>query len=132
MEQNNNFNAEDSFIIGKDFEIAQTEEKEKKHRKRNKKSPSTAKNIIWVVSVVLISVLLAFFVIYAGADFMGIGFGRGEEVTMNIEMGTPASSIASELEEVGAVKMPFLFRIYNLHPAAASRRYWPGHRKTKT
>ena len=112
MEQNNNFNAEDNFIIGKGFEIAQTEEKEKKHRKRNKKSPSTAKNIIWVVSVVLISVLLAFFVIYAGADFMGIGFGRGEEVTMNIEMGTPASSIASELEEVGAVKMPFLFRIY--------------------
>ena len=112
MEQNNNFNAEDNFIIGKGFEIAQTEEKEKKHRKRNKKSPSTAKNIIWVVSVVLISVLLAFFVIYAGADFMGIGFGRGQEVTMNIEMGTPASSIASELEEVGAVKMPFLFRIY--------------------
>ena len=112
MEQNNNFNAEDNFIIGKGFEIAQTEEKEKKHRKRNKKAPSTAKNIIWVVSVVLISVLLAFFVIYAGADFMGIGFGRGEEVTMNIEMGTPASSIASELEEVGAVKMPFLFRIY--------------------
>ncbi len=112
MEQNNNFNAEDNFIIGKGFEIAQTEEKEKKHRKRNKKSPSTAKNIIWVVSVVLISVLLAFFVIYAGADFMGIGFGRGEEVTMNIEKGTPASSIASELEEVGAVKMPFLFRIY--------------------
>lgn len=112
MEQNNNFNAEDNFIIGKGFEIAQTEEKEKKHRKRNKKSPSTAKNIIWVVSVVLISVLLAFFVIYAGADFMGIGFGRGEEVTMNIEMGTPASSIALELEEVGAVKMPFLFRIY--------------------
>lgn len=112
MEQNNNFNSEDSFVIGKGFEIAETEEKEKRRKKRKKKTPSTAKNVIWVISVVVISVALAFSIIYASADFMGIGFGRGEDVSMNIEKGTPASEIANELSETGAVKMPFLFRIY--------------------
>ena len=56
---------------------------------------------------------MAFGIIYAGADFMGIGFGRGEDTEMNIEVGTPASSIAEQLKESGAVKIPFLFRVYS-------------------
>lgn len=117
-ENNTNFNAEqnadDSFVIGKGFEIAEENEEtvKKPKRKRTKKGNSTLKNIIWIASIVIVSVGLAFSIIYAGADFMGIGFGRGEDCSMQIEMGTPASEIANELEEVGAVKIPVLFRLY--------------------
>ena len=43
---------------------------------------------------------------------MGIGFGRGENADIEIEMGTPAAEIAEQLKESGAVKIPFLFRTY--------------------
>lgn len=60
----------------------------------------------------MVSVGLAFGVIYAGADYMGIGFGRGEDCVLEIEKGTPAVKIASQLKECGAVKIPVLFRVY--------------------
>jgi hypothetical protein len=44
---------------------------------------------------------------------MGIGFGRGENVGMNIEMGTPASKVAEQLKETGAVKVPLFFQLYS-------------------
>jgi UPF0755 protein len=44
---------------------------------------------------------------------MGIGFGRGENVGMNIEIGTPASKVAEQLKETGAVKVPLFFRLYS-------------------
>ena len=58
------------------------------------------------------SVGLAFGVIYAGADYMGIGFGRGSDVTIEIEQGMSTEQIAEELKEAGAVKIPLLFRVY--------------------
>ena len=44
---------------------------------------------------------------------MGLGFGRGDNCSMQVEMGTPAATIAEQLEEVGAVKIPVLFRLYS-------------------
>ena len=111
-----NKNEDDSFIIGKGFqvdtdgEVPETSEKAKHAKKRVKRS--TLKSIIWVFSIVIISVVLAVGIIYAGADFTGIGFGRGEDTTMEIEMGSSAAEIADKLEEAGAVKIPVLFRIY--------------------
>lgn len=118
MQENNNINQnpDDNFIIGKGFlldDIGDAPSKNKKH-KRSKKSGSTLKNIIWIVSIIVVSVSLAFGIIYAGADFMGLGFGRGEhKCEVNIEMGTPASEIAEQLEESGAVNIPMLFRVYS-------------------
>lgn len=118
MDENKNTSSgkhsfDDDYIIGEGFEIAEGEpEKQKKHKRKAKKENSVTKNIIWIVAIVVIAFALGFSVIYAGADFMGIGFGRGEDVSMQIEMGTPTSEIAEQLEEVGAVKVPILFRVY--------------------
>ena len=107
---------DDAFVIGKGFNLDSVNEDElnkKKKRSKKKKGSSFLKNLIWITSIIVVSVSLAFGIIYAGADFMGIGFGRGEDTEMNIEMGTPASSIAEQLKESGAVKIPFLFRVYS-------------------
>lgn len=116
-EKFNNINSDNDFIIGSGFEIAVEDnmpnKKDKKNKKSKKKGNSTIKNIIWILSIIVISVCLAFGIIYAGADFMGIGFGRGQDTEMNIEKGTPASSVAEQLKESGAVKIPILFRVYS-------------------
>ncbi len=101
-------NSNNDFVIGKGFKIEEEPQKFK-----NKKSNGTIKNIIWIVSIVVVSISLAFGIIYAGADFLGIGFGRGKNTSMNIEMGTPTAQIAEQLEETGAVKIPILFRLYS-------------------
>lgn len=113
---NGNFN-EDDFVIGKGFQLETEEEKNKKDKKQKqkqkKKKNSTLKNIIWIFSILIVSFGLAFSVIYLGADYMGIGFGRGaNKCEVNIEMGSSASQIADKLGESGAVKVPFVFRLY--------------------
>lgn len=111
---NSGFGDED-FIIGKGFEISEepvpaAEEKHSKHKHSGGKS--VIKTLIWIICIIVVSVGLAFGVIYAGADYMGIGFGRGEDCVLEIEKGTPAVKIASQLKECGAVKIPVLFRVY--------------------
>ena len=115
----NNFNenptnSTDDFVIGKGFEINENTETDKPQKSKNKHSGghSILKTVIWVLCIIIVSVGLAFGLIYAGADYMGIGFGRGDEAVMEIKMGTPAAEIAEQLEESGAVKVPFLFRMY--------------------
>ena len=117
MEENNKFNinqSDDDFIIGKGFQLDAEDEKKASNKRKRKKGSGTIKNIIWILTIIVVSVALAFGIIYAGADFMGIGFGRGEhKCEINIEMGTPASAIAQQLEESGAVNIPMLFRVYS-------------------
>ena len=117
MEENKNqefSNNDDDFIIGKGFQLNNEEETAPKRKRKRKKGNSTLKNTIWILTIVVVSVALAFGIIYAGADFMGIGFGRGEhKCEINIEMGTPASEIADKLDECGAVNIPMLFRVYS-------------------
>ena len=43
---------------------------------------------------------------------MGIGFGRGDNCVLDVEKGTTAEEISVQLKECGAVKIPFLFRVY--------------------
>lgn len=105
--------SDDDFVIGKGFQIENEDIQDKKPRKAKKKSKnSTFKSIIWICSILVVSVALAFGVIYAGADYTGIGFGRGADVVIDVKMGTPAAEIAEQLEESGAVKIPMLFRVY--------------------
>lgn len=105
-------NDDDLYIIDKGFNIS-TESSITETKKSKNQPKTTLKNIIWICSIVIVSFGLAFGIIYAGADFMGLGFGRGENCGMNIEMGTPASKIAEQLKECGAVKIPALFRLYS-------------------
>lgn len=114
--QDNNFNInDDDFIIGKGFNVEEPQAEEKrKHGKRAKKgSNSTIKNIIWIICIIVVSVGLAITLIFAGADYLGIGFGRGEDCEMDIPYGASTTAIAESLENTGAVKMPMLFRLYS-------------------
>ena len=113
-ENSGSANSADDFVIGRGFEIDENNQSDKPLRRKSKHSGghSIIKTIIWVLCIIIVSVGLAFGVIYAGADYMGIGFGRGDEAVMEIKMGTPAAEIAEQLEESGAVKVPFLFRMY--------------------
>lgn len=113
-ENSGSANSADDFVIGRGFEIDENNQSDKPLRRKSKHSGghSIVKTLVWVLCIVIVSVGLAFGVIYAGADYMGIGFGRGDEAVMEIKMGTPAAEIAEQLEESGAVKVPFLFRMY--------------------
>ncbi len=120
MEENKNdvlgnTGGDDAFIIGKGFTLnEETDENPEKKSKKNhkKKGNSLIKNIIWILSIILVSVGLAFGIVYAGADFMGLGFGRGDNCVVEIKPGSSTTAIAEQLNECGAVKIPFLFRLY--------------------
>lgn len=110
--QNNNFNINDEdFIIGKGFSVEETASKEKKKSKGKKHS--VLKNIIWIASILIVSVWLAVTIVIGLFDYVGLGFGRGEKVELYIEEGDSTSEIAEKLNNVGAVQMPFLFKMYS-------------------
>ncbi len=124
MQDNNNISSntnnsfEDDFVIGKGFDISEDTttdtkpQKKNKKRKKSKKGSFPVKDIARVLSIILISVLLGFGILYAGADFLGIGFGRGKECEINIKQGASATQIAEQLNEEGVVKIPLFFRLY--------------------
>lgn len=112
---NNQFNnlPDDDFIIGQGFQLQEIDLPQKPQKSpKKKKGKNTIKSIAWVVMIFVVAIALAFTIIYVGADYMGIGFGRGEEVTIEVHQGTPAAKIAEILQDSGAVKVPFAFRVY--------------------
>ena len=106
---------ENDFVIGEGFNIAEDEAYQSKPAKKNKRSKSHSgiKTVAWIVSIIVISVALAFGVVFVTADYLGIGFGRGKDCIIEIEKGTSVVKIAEKLEESGAVKIPILFRVYS-------------------
>lgn len=128
MQENGNFNfngnqsnnSADDFVIGKGFaveeyDINNSPKKPKKpeNMKHSKNSKGIVKTLIIAACVVAVSAILAVCAIFAGADYLGIGFGRGQDCTLNIPMGTSTKVIAEKLNETGAVKLPTLFRLYS-------------------
>lgn len=113
-EENRN-GMQDDFIIGKGFSVAEPEEIRTKNKRVKKSSgaKNVIKNTVWILAIIIVSVGIAFGVIYAGADYLGIGFGRGESCVVEIPQGAPTPIIAEKLKESGAVKIPFLFRVYS-------------------
>ena len=103
-----NNNVSDDYLIQNLIDEQLSEEVTTKKRKKN----SVVKNILWVFSILAISVGLGIALIYAGADYAGLGFGRGDDVTIEVEYGATASDIAATLKKSGAVKMPLFFRVY--------------------
>lgn len=108
--QKNNL-PDDDFVIGKGFNVEEVSI-EQKPAKRKKKSKNGLKSTVWIIMIFAVSICLAFSIIYIGADYMGIGFGRGNEATIEIPMGSSTAKIADILEESGAVKSPIAFRLY--------------------
>lgn len=114
-ENQNTPNDNDDFIIGKGFSPDVDEpssDQNEGHLKKRSKGKSAIKTAIWIIAIFAVSIGLAFGIIFAGADYMGIGFGRGENCVIEIEQGMSTKQIASELKECGAVKCPLLFRVY--------------------
>lgn len=103
---------DDDYLIGKGFTLPDPPEQPQTKSKHQKKSKSGIKSLVWILMIFLVSIALALTVIYVGADYMGIGFGRGGKVTIEIPQGTPTVKIAEILEDSGAVKVPFAFRLY--------------------
>lgn len=108
---------DDDFVIGKGFEIENNKNdfsisNSKKSSKKKKKLKNSLKTIAWILSIVVASVGIAFGIIFAGADYMGIGFGRGDNCVIEIEQGMSTKQIAEKLKESGSVKIPLLFRVY--------------------
>lgn len=128
MQENKDFQNDNGFVIKDDFLNEPSDEsaslniesdnsqeapkKEKKKKNSRKKLNPVVKNIIWISLIIVISFSLAVSLIYTVADFMGLGFGRGENCSINIPKGSTASEITEQLEESGAIKLPFLFRAY--------------------
>lgn len=104
---------DDDYVIGKGFTVAETEEEPQKlKRKHKKKSKNGIKSLVWILMIFAVSITLAVAVIFVGADYMGIGFGRSGKITIEIPQGTPTVKIAEILEDSGAVKVPLAFRLY--------------------
>ena len=116
MQENNNLpNNNDEFVIGQGFEVSEyTQSTAKSKKRKSKKSGAkVVKGVIWVLAIIIVSVGMAVAVIYAGADYLGLGFGRGGNNEVDIPMGSPKSVIAEKLNESGAVKLPLFFRVYS-------------------
>lgn len=114
--QNDNFNInqnDDDFVIGKGFTLQEPETVPTKKSGKKKSKKSLMKNIIWIAAIVVISVSLAASLVIGLFDYVGLGFGRGDVVQMDIPKGSSTVTVAEKLHESGAVKMPILFRLYS-------------------
>ena len=105
--------SDDDFLIDKGFTIEEEELPVKSLKKKKRKSHAGLKTVIWIVAIFVVAIGIALGVIFSVADYMGIGFGRGNDCVMEIEKGSSARAIAEKLEECGAVKLPVLFRVYS-------------------
>ncbi|MBP3706345.1 MAG: endolytic transglycosylase MltG, partial [Clostridia bacterium] len=86
-------------------------EQEDEKIRSNKKT--VIKNTIWIAVIVVVSLSVAWGIIFFGADYLGIGFGRGHNVEITIPNGASTKQIAEILEEKGIVKSPLFFRVYS-------------------
>lgn len=83
------------------------------YRKNPKnKKVKKVKSFVWVIVIFVVSLLLAFTILLFACEYLGIGFSKEGECTVEISKGMSTSQIADELSEQGAITSPLLFRIY--------------------
>ncbi len=114
MEQNNGNNNLDEFNIEKGFVIDDSGYNSASSNKHSKKKGGNKalKTAIWIISVIIVSLGIAFGAIYIGADYLGIGFGRGGNCEIEVEKGSGTAKIAQGLKDCGAVNVPVAFRLF--------------------
>ena len=123
--------SEDDFIIGKGFTIEEPEPEEsvnmEKPRKKKKKEKGIVGALIRVFVILIVSGGLAFGILYAGADYLGITFEEGKDVAIVIEEGETIQQIAEQLKTEGVIKIPTLFRLYVKFKHYDSKFQWGRH-----
>ena len=82
-----------------------------KHRK--KAAARSAKTVIWFVTILVISVVLAFGIMLFASEYLGIGLNKGKECTVEIDKGMSTSQIAEELKKSDAISSAIMFRVYS-------------------
>ncbi len=104
----------DDFVIGEGFSISEVsyEPPVNVTQKRKKKTKNTVKSVIWVVSIILISTILAGSLFLVGAEFLGLGIGRGQTCVIDVQPGASTSQIAQQLKDANAINSALIFRLY--------------------
>ena len=103
----------DDFILENGFMLADDYKEEPVKVKKKGRGKSVFKTIIWIFVIIAVSLSIAGSIIYAGADFLGIGFGRGKNCVVEIPSGASTKVIAERLNDVNAVRWPLVFRVYS-------------------
>ncbi len=80
-------------------------------RKKKRNSGGYFSTVIWVVLILGASITLALGCVFAMSDYMGIG--KSGTSTVDIPQGANTTQIAKALKEAGAIRYPFLFRLYS-------------------
>lgn len=114
MEQDKYFDDNLNFFAEQNSENAHVKENTNKELHTKKKKPKKSKIKALIVTALSLAIVfaLAFGAFYCVADYSGIAFGRGQERKLNIEQGDSVDVIAEKLQDTGAVKIPFLFKLY--------------------
>lgn len=94
-------------------DIVKVIKKEKKSSRHRKKKNGVIKSIVWILVVVIVSVIIAGIVIIGTSEYLGIGPGRGKEITVQIDPGMSTRQIASALKDSGAINSKYAFIIYS-------------------
>lgn len=105
----------DEFVIGEGFKVDEAADiaPAPAPKKRRKKRKGVGSAVIRIVAIFGISIILATAIIIVGADYLGIGINRGNEVVLEIEKGASTSEIAEQLKEKNAINSTILFRVYS-------------------
>lgn len=110
--QNEQTSGGDEFVIGEGFVVAEEEpEQPPKAAKKKRKGVSSA--LLRIIIIFAVSIFLAFVIILFGAEYLGLGINRGQEVVVEIEQGDSTKHIARLLKEENAINSEIMFRIYS-------------------
>jgi len=101
----------DEYVIGEGFNLPTEPQPEALPQKKQKRKPrGVIRSFVWILLILAVSIGLALGVIFCMIDYMGLG--ESKTVTVTIEEGEELDSIVDELHEAGAVKIPFVFKMY--------------------
>lgn len=112
-----NFDVSSDIFSGKraenDEDIVKTIKRSEKNSHSRKKNKKTVKNIIWILVIVIFSIGIAYGLIAATSEYLGIGSDRGRDIVVQIDEGMPTAQIAERLHDAGALNYPIAFRLYS-------------------
>ena len=85
----------------------------KKGAKKQRKKHKGLGALVWVLCIIAVSVALSSVALMAFTDIAGISFSEPQTYEISIPEGASTEQIANILKDAGAIKHPFIFRIYS-------------------